>query len=111
MLYNFSVIRASLRRIFTSHIGSHSRIFQGEFGSRLLDRMQDPINQVTAMLIQEDAMAATSRLETRAVFSLADLTVTPDYKLNGYRVTINYSVPAVSSSDSFSFSLKVSNNG
>lgn len=109
LLYGLEVIRASLRRLFVSHIGSKSKIFDFSYGCSAVDFLQDPMDDLTAMKIKVSFQDAVLRHEPRVSIQIAELQVYASYELPGYYVYVPYTVKGLNLYDPYRFSVRVSN--
>lgn len=82
----------SLYNILNCAIGARGRIFQPEYGSLLVQFLQEPLDQSTANKINISLLQALARWEPRITIDMSNSGVQPDFTLPGYQIRIAYSL-------------------
>lgn len=87
-----AVLKASLFNLLNCPIGARGRIFQPEYGTKLLWYLQQPLDDATAEDIQMHLYNVFRRWEPRIEVGLGGIQVIPNFQLPGYliRVTGTY---------------------
>lgn len=109
LLYGVDVIRGSIRRILSSHLGVKSRISDFRYGCRALEIIQEPLTSMTALRLKVSIIEALSSLEPRILLNSTAIQVEENYDLPGYLVSIPYTIVAYTLTDLYKLSIKVSN--
>lgn len=100
-----AILQCSLYNLFSCPIGARGRIFQPEYGSSLINFIQEPISDVVASQIQIALIHAIQRWEPRVVIDYSNSFVKPDYNLPGYRVRLTAAITATGAIESTEFSI------
>ncbi len=80
----------SLQNLFLCMVGDRGRIFQPEYGSHLIEFLQEPVSYPMANMIEMSLMQTISRWEPR--IRVVAITATADFSMPGYKVTILYTI-------------------
>jgi uncharacterized protein len=87
-----AIIYGSLTNLFNCPIGERSRIFQPTYGLLLWELIHEPIDEITAGLIQTGLLQSLATWEPRIGVDLSNSSVQTDLTIPGYVVTIAYSL-------------------
>lgn len=91
LVFNEEAIIKSLETCFTTPLGS--RPFRRRFGSRLLDMLFEPLDDITADSIAFELKQVAKEWEPRITNIQA--VVIPDYENQQYYVEITYIIPSL----------------
>ena len=90
LIFDVSAINASISNIINTVPGE--RILLPEFGSRIIDFLQEPIIEETADLIRTHLILAIERWETRIQIDLRRSSVIPNSAASMYDVILFYTI-------------------
>lgn len=99
-------LKSSIGLLLISHIGSRSRTFNMTWGSDLLNFINEPIDDMTAMLIRSSIINALDKWETRVNVNSSGIEVTPYPSAHGYKVRISFKVVGSDATESLSLLLQ-----
>ena len=85
-------VRASLRNLLSSYIGSRSRTFNQRWGSAVMEVLQEPITQVTAGALRVAVSGTIKTWEPRVSLIDSQCTFVPNMVLPGYDVKLVYRI-------------------
>lgn len=99
-------LKSAIGLLLTSPIGSRSRTFNSTWGSDLLNFINEPIDDMTAMLIRSSIIGALDKWEPRITVNASDVVVTPYPSARGYKVRITFKVVGADSTESLALLLQ-----
>lgn len=99
-------IKSAISFLVTSHIGSRSRTFNTEWGSDLIDFINEPMDSTTALVIRSSIVNALDKWEPRITVNASDIEVTPYASINGYKVRISFKVVGADSTETMTMLLQ-----
>ena len=99
-------IKSAISFLVTSHIGSRSRTFNTEWGSDLIDYINEPMDSTTALVIRSSIVNALDKWEPRITVNASDIEVTPYASINGYKVLISFKVVGADSTETMTMLLQ-----
>jgi phage baseplate assembly protein W len=85
-----AVLIGSLYNLFKCPRGDRGRIFRPDYGASLYGLLQEPIDDSTSAFIRMGLLDAVARWEPRIELLNSYTSVTPDYSLPGYIITIGF---------------------
>lgn len=88
LLYGAAAVFASIRNLFLCPRGGRSRIYQEDYFSGLYDLLHEPLDTITAKLIETALYQALRLWEPRVTINPSDLVVIVDSSLPGYQVVM-----------------------
>lgn len=99
-------IKSAISFLVTSHIGSRSRTFNIEWGSDLIDFINEPMDSTTALVIRSSIVNALDKWEPRVTVNASDIDVTPYPSINGYKVRISFKIVGSDSTETMTMLLQ-----
>ena len=93
-------LKVAISYLITSHIGSRSRTFNTDWGSDLVDYINEPMDSTTALVIRSSIVGAIDKWEPRVLVNASDVEVVPYPNMNGYKVRITFKVVGTDSTES-----------
>lgn len=103
MLPDQLALTNSLYNLFNCPPGGRGRIFEPEYGSLWYEFLQEPIDDTTANQMWVSMVQAIARWEPRITLDNRNTSITPDYSIPGYRVSIVGTNPVSSDKISINF--------
>lgn len=105
ILYGVDAVRMALILLLKSHVGVQSKVFEQFYGSGAFEIFQEPIDNITALKLKAAVFACIERFEPRVLLNYADCVVEPSEDVQGYFITLAYSIRSTGAEDRFSFNL------
>ena len=96
-----AVINAVKNLILTNH---YEKPFQPEIGSDVRKLLFEPIDMITASMIQREITNTIENFEPRA--SVLDITTIPNYDENGYQVKLTFQLVNLTDPVTITFQLE-----
>lgn len=106
LVANEQAINNSLYNLFRCNIGGRGPIFQPEYGTGLLQLLEEPLDYITANKIRIVFIQAIQRWEPRIELDMSRTRVDPNYDLAAFQVQIYYSIVGLDAQGSFNFAMK-----
>lgn len=99
-------VRAALRNLFSSYVGSRSRTFNQTWGSAIMNLLQEPMTEVTAARLRAEIISTATTWEPRVTVINYETSVDVDYNRARYNVKLTYRVNATGSISTYNLSLE-----
>ena len=99
-------VRTALRNLFTSYVGSRSRIFNQTWGSSVMRLLQEPMNEITAARIRAEIISTATTWEPRITILNYETSVSVNYLNARYDVKLVYRVNATGSVSTYILALE-----
>lgn len=106
LLPNILAINNSLYNLFSCSIGARGPIFQPEYGTGLMNLLEEPLDYITGNKIRMVFIQAIQRWETRIEIDMSRTRVDPDYANAAFRVQLYYDLVGLDYQGSFTLLLK-----
>ncbi len=108
LVSNVAAINNSLFNLFRCNIGGRGPIFQPEYGTGLMQLLQEPLDYITANKIRIVFIQAIQRWEPRIELDMSRTRVDPDFDRAAFQVQIRYAIVGLGDQGSFNFAMKAS---
>jgi phage baseplate assembly protein W len=99
-------IKSAISFLITSLIGCRSRTFNTKWGSDLLRFINEPMDEMTALIIRSSILNAIDKWEPRVAVNASDVIVKPYPNINGYKVRIIFKVVGTDATESMTMLLQ-----
>lgn len=106
LVANVQAINNSLFNLFRCNIGARGPIFQPEYGTGLLNLLQEPIDYITANKIRMVLIQALQRWEPRIEVDQNRTRVDPNMTTAAFEVRVYYNIVGLDQYGNFSFAMK-----
>jgi phage baseplate assembly protein W len=106
LVANVQAINNSLFNLFRCNIGARGPIFQPEYGTGLLNLLEEPMDYITANKIRMVLIQAIQRWEPRIEVDQNRTRVDPNTALAAFQVQVYYSIIGLDQQGNFAFAMK-----
>ncbi len=106
LVANVQAINNSLFNLFRCNIGARGPIFQPEYGTGLLNLLEEPMDYITANKIRMVLIQAIQRWEPRIEVDSNRTRVDPNQAMAAFQVSVYYNIVGLDQQGNFTFAMK-----
>lgn len=106
LVANAQAINNSLFNLFRCNIGARGPIFQPEYGTGLMNLLEEPMDYITANKIRMVLIQAIQRWEPRVEVDQNRTRVDPNNALAAFQVQVYYNIIGLDQQGNFAFAMK-----
>lgn len=106
LVANIQAINNSLYNLFRCNIGARGPIFQPEYGTGLMNLLEEPMDYITANKIRMVLVQAIQRWEPRIEVDQSRTRVDTNVALAAFQVQVVYNIVGLDQQGNFSFAMR-----